>query len=171
MALGQDGGRAVRWVGDPLSPPLGPGAGGDRFEVHAPVDGLGGQGVAQLVWMDFHFAGPPDAPDNASDLVTVQRSAVVGGKTPMAVDVLQVGGGPGGKQLDELGMERHVALVAELAERDAQPVALADAHDASASRPASSPARMPVRASACSAVVARLPAYPGELVWCDSGPG
>src|SRR6266496_1775462 len=80
-------------------------------------------------WMDFHFAGPPDAPDNASDLVTVQRSAVVGGKTPMAADVLQVGGGPGGKQLDELGVERHVAVVAELAERDAQPVALADAHD------------------------------------------
>jgi hypothetical protein len=37
-----------------------------------------------------------------------------------------VGGGPGGEQLDELGVQRDVAVVAELAQRDAQPVPGAD---------------------------------------------
>ena len=44
-------------------------------------------------------------------------------------DVLEVGGGPVGEQVDELGVQRDVAVVAELAERDAQPVAGADLDD------------------------------------------
>ena len=47
----------------------------------------------------------------------------------LAADVVEVGGGPGGEQCDQLGVQGHVTVVAELAERDAQPVAGADLHD------------------------------------------
>ena len=46
-----------------------------------------------------------------------------------AADVLQVGRGPGGEQLCELGVQRDVAVVAELAQRDPQPVPGADLDD------------------------------------------
>ena len=44
-------------------------------------------------------------------------------------DVVEVVGGPVGEQLDELGVQGDVAVVAEFADGDAQPVAVADAHD------------------------------------------
>jgi hypothetical protein len=43
--------------------------------------------------------------------------------------VLQVGRGPGGEQADEPGVQGDVPVVAELAQRDPQPVAGADLHD------------------------------------------
>ena len=43
-----------------------------------------------------------------------------------AADVLEVGGGPGGEQVHEFGVQRDVPVVAELAQRDAQPVPGAD---------------------------------------------
>jgi hypothetical protein len=46
-----------------------------------------------------------------------------------AADVVKVGGGPGGEHFDQLGVQRHVAVVVELAQRDAQPVASADLYD------------------------------------------
>ena len=40
-----------------------------------------------------------------------------------------VGGGPGGKERHEPGMQGHVAVVAQFAQWYPQPVGLADAHD------------------------------------------
>ena len=61
--------------------------------------------------------------------VPVQRAAVVGDQALAAADVLQVGRGPGGEQLHQLGVQRNVPVVAELAQRDPQPVPGADQHD------------------------------------------
>src|SRR5215472_10968857 len=44
-------------------------------------------------------------------------------------DVAEVRGGPGAGQPDEVGVQGHVPVVAELAERDPQPVPGADLHD------------------------------------------
>ena len=73
--------------------------------------------------------GPADAVNDAADQMPVQGSAAVGDKPLAASYVLEVGGGPAGEQLHQLGVQRHVPVVAELAERDAQPVARADPHD------------------------------------------
>jgi hypothetical protein len=54
---------------------------------------------------------------------------VVGDQPLVAADVLEAGCGPGCQERDELGVQRHVAVVTELAERDPQPVAGADLHD------------------------------------------
>ena len=52
------------------------------------------------------------------------------GDQPLArADVVEVRGGPGGEQPDEVGVQGHVPVVAELAERDPQPVPGADLHD------------------------------------------
>jgi hypothetical protein len=103
--------------------------GGDRLQPHAPVDGLGGQGVAQLVGVDADAAAAADAADDTADLVAVQGAAVVGGQAAAGADVGQVDGGPGGEQRDQLGVQGHVAVVAELAEGDAQPVGRSDEDD------------------------------------------
>ncbi len=47
----------------------------------------------------------------------------------MCADVVEVVGGPAHEQGDEVGVEWDVAVVAEFAERDAQPVAVTDQHD------------------------------------------
>ena len=104
--------------------------GGDGLQPHAAVDGLGGQRVAQPVRVHAgNPGGPADAGDDAADEVAVQGAAVVGDQALVVADVLQVGGGPGGEQLDELGVQRDVAVVAELAQRDPQPVPGADLDD------------------------------------------
>src|SRR6185437_16230333 len=64
-----------------------------------------------------------------ADDVPVQRAAVVGDQALVPADVLEVGGGPGGEQLDQLGVQRDVPVVAEFAQRDPQPVPGADEHD------------------------------------------
>ena len=98
-----------------------PEEGGDRFEAHAAVDRLGGEGVAQLVGVDV--ADPGVAGDAARRCgATVRRSmgaAVVGDEAAVAADVVGVGGGPVGEEGDEVGVQRDVAVVAELADRDA----------------------------------------------------
>jgi hypothetical protein len=70
-----------------------------------------------------------DAEDDAADEVPVQRAAVVGDQALAAADVLEVGRGPGSEQLDQLGVQQDVAVVAELAQRDPQPVHGADLDD------------------------------------------
>jgi hypothetical protein len=75
-----------------------PEQGGDGLQPHAPVDGLGGEGVAELVGMDAQAAAAPDAADDAADLVAVDGPALVGGQPLVAADVVEVGGGPGGQQ-------------------------------------------------------------------------
>ena len=60
--------------------------------------------------------GAADVGDDTADDVPVQRAAVVGDQALAAADVLQVGRGPGGEQLCELGVQRDVAVVAELSQ-------------------------------------------------------
>src|SRR6185312_5166463 len=104
--------------------------GGDGLQPHAAVDGLGGQRVTEPARVHAGDAGSAaDAGDDAADEVPVQRAAVVGDQALVPADVLEVGGGPGGEQLDELGVQRDVTAVAELAQRDAQPVPGADLDD------------------------------------------
>jgi hypothetical protein len=104
--------------------------GGDGLQPHAAAGGLGGQRVAQPVGVHARDpGGAAGAGDDAADEVPVQRAAVVGDQAVTVADVLEVGGGPGGEQLDELGVQGDVAVVAELAQRDAQPVPGADEHD------------------------------------------
>jgi hypothetical protein len=74
-------------------------------------------------------SGTADAGDDTAGFVPVQRAAVVGDQPLVPADVLQVGRGPGGEQLCELGVQRDVAVVAELAQRDPQPVPGADLDD------------------------------------------
>jgi hypothetical protein len=103
-----------------------PEQGGDGRQPHAPVDRLGGQRVPQPV--RGHPGDPGGAADpvhDPRDDVPVQRAAVVGDQPLVAADVVKVGGGPGG---DQLGVQRDVPVVAELAQRDAQPVPGADPH-------------------------------------------
>ncbi len=55
----------------------GGGSGGDGFEAHAPVDGLGGQSVAQFVGMDVADVGVAgDAVEHAGNLMSVEWSVV-----------------------------------------------------------------------------------------------
>jgi hypothetical protein len=54
---------------------------------------------------------------------------VVGDEPAVGSDVVEVGGTPVGEELDELGVERHEAVVAELADGDSEPVAGADVDD------------------------------------------
>ena len=93
--------------------------GGDRFEAHAAVDRLGGQGVAQLVGVGADTGVAGDAAHDASDEVAVEGAAVVGDESMVVADVVEVGGGPGGEQGDEVGVQRDLAVVAELADGDA----------------------------------------------------
>ncbi len=75
------------------------GQGGDGFQSHAAVDGLGGQGVPQPVRVHAGDAGgPADAVHDPPDQVPVQGAAVAGGQPLVAADVLNAGGGPGGGQ-------------------------------------------------------------------------
>ena len=104
--------------------------GGDGLESHAAVDRLGGEGVPEPVRVDARDARSAGDPcDDAGDGVAVQGAAVVGGQPLVPADVLEVGGGPGGEQRGQLGVQRDVPVVAELAERDAQPVGGADEDD------------------------------------------
>ena len=103
--------------------------GGDGLQPHAAVDGLGGQGVAELVGVDAKAAAAPDPADDPADLVAVEGAAVIGGEAVPGADVVEIGSGPGVQERHELGMQGHVAVVAQLAQWYPQPVGLADAHD------------------------------------------
>ena len=100
---------------------------GDRFEAHAAVDGLGGERVAQLVGMDGADTGSlRDRGDVAVDGAPVERLAVVAFDEPTGPR-RWTHGEPVVDQLDEHRVQRHVAVVVELADGDAQPVGVADA--------------------------------------------
>jgi hypothetical protein len=91
---------------------------------------LGGEGVPEPVRVDARDAGRAGDPaDDAGDPVPVQGAAVVGDQPFGAADVLEVRGGPVGEEPGQLGVQRHVPVVAELAEPDAQPVGGADEDD------------------------------------------
>jgi hypothetical protein len=103
--------------------------GGDGFQPHAAVDRLGGQGVPQPVRV--HAGNPGRAADpvhDPADDMPVQQAAMVGDQPLVGSDVVEVGSGPGGEQAHQFGVQGDVAVVAELAQRDAQPVPGADPH-------------------------------------------
>jgi hypothetical protein len=95
--------------------------GGDGLQAHAAVDGLGGQCVAELVGVDVRQPGGGAGPvDHAGDGVPVQWAAVLTGQQ-QRVAGRDVGGAVGVDEGDQLGMQRQVAVLAELADRDVQP--------------------------------------------------
>ena len=103
---------------------------GDRFEAHPAVDGLGGEGVAELVGVHVADAGVAgDRGDDAVHGAPVDRGVVIGEEPALGPDVVGVGGGPLGEELDEVGVQGDEAVVAELADRDPQPVGVADLGD------------------------------------------
>ena len=88
--------------------------------MHAPVDRLGGEGVAQLVGVDVADAGRlGQLVDPAGDQVALEGTAVVGDEQAGAVVV--VVGLPGRNELDQAGVQRHVTVIAQFAHRDPQP--------------------------------------------------
>jgi len=102
----------------------------DRVQAHAAVDGLGGQGVAELVSGDV--ADPCLAADPVQCGGDPQR-----GDGPVPFQQQPVGAQPGGPMLGdpvvehflELGMQWDVAVVVELADRDSQPEGGSDLDD------------------------------------------
>jgi len=56
--------------------------------------------------------------DDAMHGAPVDGRVVIGDESPLRSDVFGVGGGPFGEELDEVGVERDVAVVAELANGD-----------------------------------------------------
>jgi len=103
--------------------------GGDGLQAHPAVDRLRGQGVTQLVGVDVGQAGRGAGPvDHPGDGVPVQRAAVLPRQQqPMARR--DVPGPVGIDQGDQLRVQRQVAVLAELADRDVQPGPGADEHD------------------------------------------
>jgi hypothetical protein len=65
--------------------------GGHCFEAHAPVDGLGSQGVAQPVRVKVSDPGPLGYPfEHAGHAVTVQQPALMGQQQPRSVVAVAV---------------------------------------------------------------------------------
>ena len=95
--------------------------GGDRFQAHAAVDRLGGQGVPELVGVDMAQPGGGAGPvDHPGDGVPVERAAVLAGQQ-QRVSARDVGGPVGIDEGGQLGVQRQVAVLVELADRDVQP--------------------------------------------------
>ncbi len=94
--------------------------GGDGFEAHAPVDHPSGEGVAELMGMDVADTGALGHPiDVAVDGASVKGLAVV------ALDQASRAARPPeplvvGDQLDQIGPDRDVAVVVQLADGDPQ---------------------------------------------------
>ena len=93
--------------------------GGDGLQAHAPVDGLGGESVAQLMGVDVADFGLACHPfDDAGKLVPLHRAPVIGDEAAVGADVIHVGCAPALEELDQLGMQRHEAVIAQLAHRN-----------------------------------------------------
>jgi hypothetical protein len=103
--------------------------GGDGLQAHAAVDGLGGQGVSELVGVDVgQPGGGAGLVDVAGDGVPVGRLAVLPGQQ-QRVGRVDVAGAVVVDQGDQVRVQRQVAVLAELADRDVQPRPGADLHD------------------------------------------
>ncbi len=102
---------------------------GDGLQGHAAVDGLGGQGVAQLVGVDVPLTcRGPGLVDEPGHGVPVQGLAVLVGDEQLVAGG-DVRGPVGADELDEVGVQGQVAVLVQLADRDVQPVRIADEHD------------------------------------------
>jgi hypothetical protein len=80
--------------------------GGDGFETHSPVDGLGGEGVTELVGVDVADSGLfGDGADHAGGSMPVDAAGPVGEEDAMSGDVFPVGLSVGGDVSDQVGVE------------------------------------------------------------------
>ena len=101
---------------------------GDRLQAHAAVDRLGGQRVPELVGVDVgQPGGGAGLVDVAGDGVPVGRLAVLPGQQ-QRVGRVDVRGAVLVDQGDQVRVQRQVAVLAELADRDVQPRPGADLH-------------------------------------------
>jgi len=99
---------------------------GDCFEAHPAVDGLGGQGVAELVGVDVADTGAfGDRRDVAGDGAPVEGLTVVAFNETTRTWCSSLGAVVG-DELDEDRVQGDVAVVVEFADRDPQPVGVAD---------------------------------------------
>jgi len=104
--------------------------GGDGFEAHSPVDGLGAEGVTQLVGVDMADPGSFGDPANhPGDPMPVNGADVVGEEPAVAGDMDSVVGLPPSNEFDQVGMERNIPVVAEFPDWDMQPVVFTDTND------------------------------------------
>ena len=84
-----------------------------------------GEGVAQLVRVHVAESGRAgDTAHDPADVMAVQRATVVGDQQLVRV----VAGAPVVEEFDKDGVQWQVAVVAELADWDPQPVIATDAH-------------------------------------------
>ena len=103
---------------------------GDGFEAHASVDGLGGEGVAELVGVDCSEAGSGGGGgDDAVNGSAVQWCVAVCHEPAGGADVVDVGGGPVGEELNKVGVQGDEPVVAEFADGDSEPVGVTDLGD------------------------------------------
>src|SRR5262249_54707813 len=99
---------------------LWPGSAAIASKSHAAVDRPGGQGVPQPMRVNARDAGGvSDAVDDSADRVPVDRTAMVDDEAAVRADVLEVRRGPVAEQCHQLRVQRDVAVVAQLAQRDA----------------------------------------------------
>ena len=104
--------------------------GGDGFESHPPVDRLGGEGMAQLVRVDMTDPGTVgDTANHPGKPVPIHRRHLVGEEPTRPSNMVGVVGLPFGDELNEFGMQRDIAVVAEFPDRDMEPVVLTDLDD------------------------------------------
>ena len=103
---------------------------GDGFEAHPSVDGLGGEGVSELVGVDGPDAHvDADASHDAVHGPPVDRDVAVSEEPALTAVVVGVGGRPLAEQLHEVGVQGDEPVVAELADRHAEPVGVTDLGD------------------------------------------
>src|SRR5262252_8962154 len=101
----------------------------DGFQRHTPVDGLGGQGVTQLVWRN------PTESSSASDLFNRGIDPRRGDPTSMiskevvSAQAVAALSKPFVEEGFELGVEWDVAVAVQLANGHPEPVCRADLHD------------------------------------------
>ena len=74
--------------------------------------------MAELMRMCFDVGLAADASHDTSDEVPIEGSAVVDNQASMSTDVFEIVGGPCGQERDQVRVERDVAIVAELADRN-----------------------------------------------------
>ena len=104
--------------------------------------------MPQLVGGDVADAGGvAQMPQRLGDTVVTDRPVVFEQKTIGAQPGGPVVGDPVVEEFFQLWVQRNVAVVVQLADRDPQPVGGADLHDRVDGKLSSSPRRMPVRAS------------------------
>lgn len=90
---------------------------------------MGGEGAAELVGVNGDTGSSSDTFHDPGEGVPVEAAAMIGDEAFVGADVFDVVGGPAGEQNDQVGVQGDVAVVAEFADREAQPVAGTDEHD------------------------------------------